>query len=179
MHVWWWKCITVNAPTLTFYPHYIQSLTFLYSPSYLSICFSHISLSTGRMVIAVAAGTKHVVALTAPHGDPWALTNRHLLPSGDRDDTESPPPPHADMVIVVDPDSSSSLCGAAEFPCHTMMVAARSTYLRGYLRACSRGKGRFRIICLRVMPPKPYCSNPNRHMISFKRVTLLLQQLVP
>ena len=141
------------------YSHDVPSLPLLHLPSHLHL---YIPICLGRVVIAVAAGTKHVVALTAPHGDPWALTNRHLLPSGDRDATANLPSPHADMVIVIDPEqcsSSSSLCGSAEFPCHTLMVSARSTYLRGCLRACGHGRGRFRMTRFRVIPLEMLCSH--------------------
>ncbi len=76
----------------------------------------------GRVVIAIAAGSKHVLAMTRSSRHEWALTYRGLLDSGR----------FADVAIVVDGPTSDD---CAVFHTHSVLLAARCPYFKGFLRS--------------------------------------------
>lgn len=95
----------------------------------------------GCKVRAIAAGSKHVVALTESQGHAWASSFHSILESDK----------HVDCVIDIEGSvhamaskfaagklshlpSSTSRSGAS-FPCHRAILSARSTFLKGYINA--------------------------------------------
>ena len=74
-----------------------------------------------RTVVDISAGANHVLASTMSSGNAWAKTFRLYLKTGD----------WADAVIVDETTGDS-------FPCHRVVLAARSTYFRGFFRAAEK-----------------------------------------
>lgn len=95
----------------------------------------------GCKVRAIAAGSKHVVALTDAQGHAWASSFHSILESDK----------HVDCVIDIEGSVNAlaakfaagklshlpSTCArsGAFFPCHRAILSARSTFLRGYINA--------------------------------------------
>lgn len=105
------------------------------------------TFATGCRVKQLSAGSKHVVALTESHGNAWAGSFMSVLKSAE---TGS-----ADCVIHIENRSTSSAAAAVtasigkythidpkiqqmQFPCHRAMLAARSKYLAGYIKAAEK-----------------------------------------
>eukprot|EP01031_Cornospumella_fuschlensis_P027499 gene27499-33210_t len=89
--------------------------------------FSHFSSSPQKIVNSafyaagkiaqISCGAKHVLALVTHQGSPWMNAYRHILQE----------PKYFDCVLVT--ESNFSL------PCHRCILAARSSYLKGYMQA--------------------------------------------
>ena len=75
----------------------------------------------GRVVTAVATGSKHVLAITRSSRHEWALTYRPLLEDGR----------FADVTILVEGPASDE---SVVFRIHQVILAARCPYLKGFLR---------------------------------------------
>ncbi len=95
----------------------------------------------GCKVRAVHAGGNHVAALTDSQGNAWASSFHSILESNN----------HADCMICIDdkisevaakfaPTGKKKSSGAKQGPflCHRAILAARSTFLRGFIQAALR-----------------------------------------
>ena len=95
----------------------------------------------GCKVRAVHAGGNHVAALTDSQGNAWASSFHSILESSN----------HADCMICIDdkisevaakfaPTGKKKASGAKQGPflCHRAILAARSTFLRGFIQAALR-----------------------------------------
>jgi hypothetical protein len=85
-------------------------------------------LHVDRTVSEISAGSNHVLAVTQSSGNVWAKSFRPLLKD----------PVFSDAAIVDETTGTT-------FPCHRVILAARSTYFRGFLRAAERMRGNDRL----------------------------------
>lgn len=89
----------------------------------------------GSRIAAVVCGTKHVIALTEEPGVPYIYTYRNVLKDS----------PYYDCVLTIDASNSQVSALSQRFAkgdiqtkaikCHKAVLAARSSYLRGYIDA--------------------------------------------
>eukprot|EP01039_Chlorochromonas_danica_P009869 gene9869-10915_t len=94
-----------------------QTFQFSSSPQRIEGIGSH---AAGLKIMQVSCGGKHVIALAGDGGLPWATAYRQILQE----------PRFHDCYLVADNHSL--------LPCHQALLAARSSYLRGFLRAAKQ-----------------------------------------
>jgi hypothetical protein len=99
-----------------------------------------------RCVARVCCGANHVVAMTSSSGNAWAKTFRqHLLqpvlppPAPAAASRPLPSPSAYDPETFSDMEILDPVSGTV-FPCHQVVLAARSAYFAGYLRAAARAR---------------------------------------
>ena len=98
-----------------------------------------------RSVARVCTGSSHVLAITSSSGNAWAKTfQQHLLPSFSSPaasvlsaSVETPPPALHDRDTFSDVEIVDETTGTV-FPCHQVLLAARSPYFAGFLRTAAR-----------------------------------------
>lgn len=94
--------------------------------------FSHFSSSPLKIacssfyaagkIAQITCGAKHVISLVTHQGTPWMNPYRHILQE----------PKYFDCVLVTDTNFS--------LPCHRSVLAARCSYLKGYMQAAHAEK---------------------------------------
>lgn len=104
-----------------------------------------------RSVARVCTGSSHVMAITSSSGNAWAKTfQQHLLPPISLSTSASsvlgappqtPPPSTYDSETFSDVELVDESSGTV-FPCHQVLLAARSPYFAGFLRTSARMKQR-------------------------------------
>jgi hypothetical protein len=94
-----------------------------------------------RSVSCVCTGSNHVLAITTSSGNAWAKTYQQiLLPSEVVCAPHTTPLPSLyDKVTFSDVEIVDEATGTV-FPCHQIILAARSSYFAGFLRIAARVK---------------------------------------
>eukprot|EP01041_Mallomonas_annulata_P000366 gene366-669_t len=82
--------------------------------------------SSDNTVMSVAAGASHVLAIVSSASSSWAAGNSLLLESGD----------FADVEISIEGYEKKQ--SSSSFMCHRVILSARSSYFKGFIRAASQ-----------------------------------------
>lgn len=86
-----------------------------------------------RRVTCMCAGSSHVLTITASSGNTWAKQYDAILPQPISSSHSSLASPFSDVEIL---DEASGTV----FPCHQVVLAARSPYFAGYFRVAAQAK---------------------------------------